>query len=217
MKFVEEKLGVELISYKFNKNYHFCRGHIGTTNFTPYLNQLPKIDLVYAALPRPQTFDFWYGMVDRDKIAHDKFIEGLTEIFKKVDADEYHIEVGKTNRAQVESFFKQWGKFSYFYEREILYSAPLNGKSQGMAKCRNSMETLIYSMHPVEIPDGKYSHDYVDQLLKSKTEKLTCFDPVIGKGLLVRSALRHGHSCYGSEMNINRLKCVFEYVLKNLS
>ena len=35
----------------------------------------------------------------------------------------------------------------------------------------------------------------------NRDQKINSFDPVIGKGLLSRYAIKYGHSCYGIDMN----------------
>ena len=211
----------KIIPYKINQDFYFCQGHIGISDFKPYLNEIPKIDINYCSLPKPETFALWYKLASKKRISHEQFFAGLIEIWKKIDADEYHIEVGQSNKQQVLDFFKHWDNFSYYYEREIWYSAPLNGKTSGMAKCRNSTQILVFSKKSMTTPDiteVKYSHEYVEYILKHSKhpKKLKCFDPVIGKGLLARSALKNGYSCYGIDMNPNRLKCTYEYIENSL-
>ena len=87
-----------LLFHKVSPDFFFCEGHIGRSDFSSFLSQLPKIDLVYAALPKPETFNLWYGLTDKNKISHSDFIEGLSFIFKSIDAKEYHIEVGESNK-----------------------------------------------------------------------------------------------------------------------
>ena len=204
---------IEII--QISPSYIFCHGEIGKSDFKPFLQKIPAIDLVYAALPKPENFPFWYKLAKRKKIAHSQFFFGLCEIWKEVNAPEYHIEVGPSNKQQVLDFFLKWKKFPYFYERELYYSAPLNGKTLGMAKCRNPTQILVYSMHPVDVPYVKYSHEYVEFIM-NRSERMKVFDPVIGKGLLARFALKNGHDCYGIDMNKERLKCTYEYLCNNL-
>ncbi len=208
-------LDTDIKLFQFSTSYIFCHGEIGKSDFKSFLEQLHPIDLVYAALPKPENFPLWYKLARRSKIPHKQFFSGLCNIWEKIDAPEYHIEVGPSNKQQVLDFFSDWKKFPYFYERDLYYSAPLNGRTNGMAKCRNPTQILIYSMHPVEIPDVKYSHEYVEFIMKRK-EKMNVFDPVIGKGLLARFAQKNGHNCYGIDMNYERLECAIEYIQNNL-
>jgi len=200
--------------FQISQSFAFCHGEIGKSDFKSFLEQLPPIDLVYAALPKPENFPLWYKLAKRVKIPHKQFFSGLCHIWEKVNAPEYHIEVGPSNKQQVLDFFSTWKMFPYFYECELYYSAPLNGRTKGMAKCRNPTQILIYSMHSVEILDVKYSHEYVEQIMKRKN-KMNVFDPVIGKGLLARFAQINGHSCYGIDMNYERLECTIEYIKNN--
>ena len=197
--------------FQISQSYAFCHCEIGKSDFKSFLEQLPPIDLVYAALPKPENFPLWYKLAKRVKISHKQFFSGLCHIWEKVNAPEYHIEVGPSNKQQVLDFFSTWKKFPYFYERELYYSAPLNGRTKGMAKCINPTQILIYSMHSVEIPDVKYSHEYVEQIMK-RQKAMNVFDPVIGKGLLARFAQINGHSCSGIDMNYERLECTIEYI-----
>ena len=208
-------LDTEIEIIQISTSYIFCQGEIGKSEFKSFLEQLPQIDLVYAALPKPENFPLWYKLARRSKIPHKQFFSGLCNIWEKLDAPEYHIEVGPSNKQPVLDFFSDWKKFPYFYERDLYYSAPLNGRTKGMAKCRIPTQILIYSMHPVEIPDVKYSHEYVEQIMKRK-KKMKVFDPVIGKGLLARFAQKNGHNCYGIDMNYERLKCTIEYIQNNI-
>jgi len=201
--------------YQVSPYFAFCFGEIGRSDFKNFLKQLPQIDLVYAALPKPENFPLWYKLAKRAKIPHKQFFSGLCKIWEGVNAPEYHIEVGPSNEQQVMDFFSTWKKFPYFYERDLYYSAPLNGRTNGMAKCRIPTQILIYSMKPVEIPEVKYSHDYVEMIMKRK-EKMNVFDPVIGKGLLARKKKKNGHNCYGIDMNYERLECTMEYIQNNL-
>jgi hypothetical protein len=202
-----------IYTHFINKDYFFCQGHIGRSDFSNYLNSLPKIDFCYSSLPKPENFSMWYNLADKDKIPHKEFFAGLIEIWKYIDADEYHIEVGKSNKQHVLTFFNAWKDFPYQYETKIYYSAPLNGITSAMAKMRNPTTMLVFSMHKVKLPHVKYSHEYLDSIL-NRLEELHCFDAVIGKGLLARYCLKYGHSCYGIDMNPDRLKCVYEYLKK---
>ncbi len=207
-------LDADIKTFKISPSFAFCHGEIGKSDFKTFLEQLPLIDLVYSALPKPENFPLWYRLAQRPKISHKQFFSGLCLIWAKVNAPEYHIEVGPSNKQQVVDFFSTWKKFPYFYERDLYYSAPLNGRTKGMAKCRNPTQILVYSLHPVEIPAVKYSHEYVEFIMK-RTEKMNVFDPVIGKGLLARFAQINGHSCYGIDMNYQRLECTFEFIRNN--
>ena len=204
-------LDTDIEIFQISPSFAFCHGEIGKTDFKSFLEQLPTISLVYAALPKPENFPFWYKLAQKSKIPHKQFFSGLCNIWEKVNAPEYHIEVGPSNKQQVLNFFSSWKKFPYFYEQDLYYSAPLNGRTSGMAKCRNPTQILVYSLHPVEIPKVKYSHEYVELIMK-RTEKMNVFDPVIGKGLLARFAQINGHNCYGIDMNYQRLECTFEYI-----
>ncbi len=55
---------------------------------------------------------------------------------------------------------------------------------------QKSHSILIYSLHPVEIPDVKYSHEYVEQIMK-RQKGMNVFDPIIGKGLLAGPSIIH--------------------------
>ncbi len=197
---------------KITSDHWLCQGEIGTTDFSPFLRILPQIDLVYAALPKPENFPFWYKLANKPRINHAKFFAGLTEIWRKLNAKEYHIEVGPSNKNQVMDFFNSWKSWKVQKEQGIRYSAPLNGNTAGMAKCRNATEILWYSDIEGEMPKGEYSHEYVENMLKDRSS-LNCFDPVLGKGLLMRMAVKYGHACYGIDLNENRLSCTREYVL----
>ncbi len=214
-------MNIELIDndikiFQISPSFAFCHGEIGKSDFETFLEYLPPIDLVYAALPKPENFRLWYKLAKREKIPHNQFFSGLCNIWKKVNAPEYHIEVGPSNKQQVLDFFSTWKKFPYFYERDLYYSAPLNGRTKGMAKCRNPTQILIYSIHHVKIPEVKYSHEYVEFIMKH-VKKMNVFDPVIGKGLLARFAQINGHHCYGIDMNRERLECTIEYIKNNQS
>ncbi|MHA1911628.1 MAG: hypothetical protein ACTSYA_08015 [Candidatus Kariarchaeaceae archaeon] len=206
---------IGLFTHKISPDFFFCEGHIGRSDFSHFLSQLPNIDLVYAALPKPETFNLWYRLIGKNKISHSDFIEGLNSIFKVINATEYHIEVGESNKRNILELFDNWNSFPYYYERELFYSAPLNGYSEGLAKCRIPTQIVVFSRKPLIIPDGKYSHEYLDQLM-NRNRQINSFDPVIGKGLLARFALKYGHSCYGIDMNSKRLECTCEYVKLNV-
>lgn len=201
---------------KITSDYWLYHAEIGKDDMSPLLRQLPKIHLVYAALPKPESFQMWYTLAKRPKLAHSLFAASLMRIWRFLDAEEYHIEIGSSNRQFVLDFFESWGKFPFFAEQDLCYSAPINGRSPGMAKCRNPTQIVAYSQKPITIPEVMYSHDYVAHILK-REPKIRCFDPVIGKGLLMRYAIRNGHACYGIEMNETRLQCADEYVRQALS
>jgi hypothetical protein len=201
---------------KISPDYWLYHGEVGKDDVSSFLSQLPKIDLVYAALPKPESFFMWYHLAKRPKLDHALFFASLTKIWRFLDAQEYHIEVGRSNRQFVVDFFESWGKFPYFVEQDLCYSAPLNGRTPGMAKCRNPTKIVAYSQKPITIPEVSYSHEYVAHILK-RSPKMRCFDPVIGKGLLMRYAVDNGHACYGIEMNESRLQCAKEYVQHALS
>lgn len=200
--------------FYFNENYRFCLGEIGRDDFTPYLESLPPIDMVYSALPKPENFPMWYSLAVKPKLSHEKFLTGLYHIWKALDAPIYHTEVGTSNKSQIIAFFERWGKFSYFYEQPLWYSAPLHAHTNGMAKCQNPTEIIVFSIDPFKMPQVKYSHDYVEQVLRKygTNSNLNCFDPVIGKGLLARYAKKYSHSCYGIEMNSARMNCTLKSI-----
>ena len=208
-------LDTDIKIFQISPSFTFCNGEIGKSDFKSFMEKIPSIDLVYAALPKPENFPLWYKLANRAKIPHKQFFSGLCKIWKEINAPEYHIEVGPSNKQQVLDFFSTWKKFPNFYELDLYYSAPLNGRTKGMAKCRNPTQILIYSLHPVEIPDVKYSHEYVEQIMKRR-KRMNVFDPVIGKGLLARFAQINGHNCYGIDMNYERLECTIEYIQNNL-
>jgi len=56
MKMVHLEIGVRI--YQITPSLVFCHGEISKSNFKSYLEQLPLIDLVYAALPKPENFLF---------------------------------------------------------------------------------------------------------------------------------------------------------------
>lgn len=205
-----------LQDYYINDQFWFYKGEIGVDDCLPYLQKIPRIDLVYAALPKPENFQMWYSLAKKQPITHETFLQGLFLILKEVDAPEYHIEVGETNRDPVRNFFKQWRKFKHEYEQELWYSAPLHTHTKGMAKCRKPTKIIVFSTQPKTFPQVKYSHEYVNEILKrmSKKKGYKVFDPVMGKGLLARYAKQWDHSCYGIDMNEKRLKCVMESILQ---
>ena len=201
---------------KISPDYWLYHGEIGKDDVFPFLSQLPQIDLVYAALPKPENFRMWYHLAKRPILNHALFSAGMIEIWRFLDAEEYYIEVGRSNRQFVVDFFETWKKFPYFAEQDLCYSAPLNGRTPGMAKCRNPTQILIYSKFPIVVPEITYSHEFVAHILK-RSSKLRCFDPVIGKGLLMRYAVKNGHACYGIDMNESRLQCASEFIRHALS
>ena len=200
--------------YKISPRFTLCNGEIGVDNFSEFLGQLPRIDLVYAAPPKPEYFSMWYGLMEKEKLPHGVFYSALFEILKIIDALEYHIEVGESNEQMMRSFFSEWKPFDH-QQRSLLYSAPTNHKNR-LTKCRKPTKIIVMSHHQVRMMPGRYSHEYLDQLL-DKPEKLNVFDPVIGKGLLARYAIKYGHSCFGIEMNPDRLNCTLRFITENLS
>lgn len=201
----------EIKIHRISQEFIFCEGHIGNSDFSPYLSQLPKINLVYASLPKPEYLPFWNNLVGRKKQDQLEFIQGLERILKTVDADEYHLEVNAGNKQEIVDVFENWGAFAHYTEMVIYYSAPLDGRTKGMAKKRIPDQMIVFSKYPIELPNVKYSHEYVEHITK-RAKKIVCFDPVIGKGLLARCAIKNGHSCYGIDMNSQRLECTYEYL-----
>jgi hypothetical protein len=194
-----------VVVHRVSSDFVFCEGEVGSDDFSEFLAGIPEIDVVYAAPPKREYMPMWYGLAGRRKLAHEAFMSGFFGILRAVDAPEHHIEVGASNGAAVRAFFASWRKFPHCYERELYYSAPLHARTDGVARCRHPTRVLAYSDHPVPVPPGKYSHEYLDGLLAGR-EKLRVFDPVLGKGLLARIAFRHGHACCGIEMNPKRLQ-----------
>ncbi len=203
-----------LRDFYLNDQYWFYQAEIGVDDCLPYLQHLPPIDLVYSALPKPENFPMWYSMASKPMLAHTEFLTGLFSVWKFLDAPIYHTEVGPSNRASIIGFFEEWGKFSFFDEQPLWYSAPLHPNTSGMAKCRKPTQIIVFSTQPITMPRVKYSHEYVRAILSDPLNKaaLKCFDPVLGKGLLARFAKQFNHACYGIEMNPRRLKCAFESI-----
>ncbi|MHA1681048.1 MAG: hypothetical protein ACTSUE_08570 [Promethearchaeota archaeon] len=213
-------IGKNIITFDVSNDFRFCLGEIGTSDFSPFIDTLPRIDICYAALPKPENFPMWYQLARKDKIDHPSFLHGLFDIFKNIDAREYHVEVGPSNRQQVETFFTRWGVHEKVKYRPHLYSAPLNGRTEGMAKCRVATGILVIGNDDLEPPsqeDVTYSHQYVQWLhhqMDTRDEPQAIFDPVIGKGLIFHGATGTDFSCFGIEMNPERLDCAMEYAIR---
>ncbi len=219
------------------ENMVLCQGEIGISDFSPFLELLPSVDIVYAALPKSETFPMWYKIAGKPLLAYDTFLERLFHLFRAFDADQFHIEVGATNIRQVREFFRTWGFFPYTFKKKLLYSAPLNGKTEGMAKCRNYTyilgfgrneweDTLINEVATRNREKYMYSHEYIQCLYKSIEDKpRVIVDPVIGKGVIFHTQdgamdrakfgeTPFSHAIYGIEMNMQRLECAMEYVIR---
>lgn len=196
--------------YDISEDFLFCEGEVGVDDFSGFLEKLPEINAVYSSPPKREYLSMWYQLAGREAISSESFYHGFFRVLQEVDAPEYHIEVGASNERLVRDFFEDWDIFSHQTEQEMLYSAPVDLTNR-LAKCRKPTKMLVFSRVPIEVPVAGYSHEYLDLLLQNR-EKMNLFDPTIGKGLLARCAVRYGHSCFGIEMNPDRLKVTLEFV-----
>lgn len=198
-----------MIKFYFRNGFSFCRGEIGIDDFSPYLSKLPKIDFVYCGLPKPEYFRYWYRDAGIEpKITYERYIELLGGIILELDSTEYHLEVNAGNRDLVLDLFR--GRNYTVQSMPILYSAPIDSISERYAKKRKIDEMLVLSRDTIDLPaSAKYSHEYLDFILRDK-KGLNCFDPAIGKGLLVKFCLKHGHTAHGIDMNSDRLRVAME-------
>ncbi len=179
--------------------------------FTAYLKSLPKIDFVYCGLPKPEYFRYWYRSVQKNpKITYKRYMGLIGEIILELNAAEYHLEVNVGNKDIVLEMFK--GRDYFQSSIPIYYSAPIDSRSNRYAKKRKQDEMLVFSNQPMKLPtDVQYSHQYLDHVLSNR-KPMVCFDPAIGKGLLVKFCLKHGHSAHGIDMNMGRLRVAMEMV-----
>ena len=191
--------------------FTFCHGEVGVDDFMPYLKTLPEIDFVYCSLPKPEYFKYWYKMVNQaPQISYKKYMQLTVEIMLLLNAKEYHLEVNDGNKNLVFDAFKGLG---FHHEvMPILYSAPLDSWSNRYARKRNWDEMVAFTLQEFKMPKVMYSHEYLDVVLERRSSSMNCFDPAIGKGLLVKMCLRHGHVSHGIDMNMDRLKVAIEMV-----
>ncbi len=197
-------------------NFSLCRGEIGVDDFSPYLESLPKIDFVYCGLPKPEYYRYWYStMKTKPQMNYEDYLLVVGDILVQLDAAEYHLEVNDGNKDLV---LKIFGNMDLnFKSMPILYSAPIDATSERYARKRKPDEMLVISKKTLQLPtSAKYSHEYLDQVL-ARPQKLTCFDPAMGKGLLVKFCLKYGHSAHGIDMNWNRLKVALEMIETSIS
>lgn len=187
-------------------------GEIGIDNFQEFISILPKIDIVYNAPPNQEMMSFWHQS-NPVPYTYEHFISSLADIYNEVDADIYAIECG-TNQQDIIDIL---GDYPYFQSMPITYSAPVYANSKRLAKKQIPYNLLIFSQHECEIDfDFKYSHEFLDQFLQTPAP-LNLFDPCIGKGLLLRYALKYGHMCHGIECSAKRLQCAIDYLERNNS
>ncbi len=87
-------LDTDIKIFQISPSFAFCHGEIGKSEFKSFIELVTPLDLVYAALPKPENFSLWYKLANRAKISHKQFFSGLCHIWKELNAPEYHIEVG---------------------------------------------------------------------------------------------------------------------------
>lgn len=166
------------------------------------------VDVVYNAPPNPDTINWWRGY-KQVTYTYEDFLRALFGLYDQADAEEYYIECGKVHPAIVGYFA---GRGLVMQERQILYSAPINGTGPGMAKRRVPYTLVVASKRPVPMPAGDYSHEAIADALSRHQPGETVFDPCLGKWLALRAAIARGMQCIGIEASTERLQCAIDWV-----
>ncbi len=181
-------------------------------DFTPFLQKIKPIDFVYCGLAKPDYFRYWYKLAGKPvSITYETYLESIIRMIAELKPKECHLEISK---GISDLFFGLADTLDYasIMTLPILYSAPTDHYSNRYAKKRNQDIMAVMSNSTLELPKTfTYSHEYLDQVLSIR-RKIRCFDPCIGKGLLTKFALKHGHSCFGIDMNYDRLAVAIKMV-----
>lgn len=74
---------------------------------------------------------------------------------------------------------------------------------------------IVFSSQPQIVPQEKYSHEYVREILKKKAKsgRIKVFDLLMGKGVLARVAKQWGHASNGVDMNENKRTFAIELII----
>ena len=194
--------------------FAFALGEIGVHDLTEFLDSLPRIRIIYNAPPNPEAVSFWHKY-EKVSYSYDEFWKALTTIYKAIKPDEFYVEVDSIKN-RVLDFFHKWKQYPFVEYRDLIYSAPLNGRTNGMAKRRKVTGVVIASKWKANTNFSyTYSHEFLNGVLNQKREYKVLFDPCIGKGLALRAALKYGYQCYGIEFSKDRLSCTLEYLERN--
>jgi hypothetical protein len=194
-----------------SNGFRFCKAELGKDDIDNYLDSILPIDFVYCSTPNAESMKYWYG----DKMkpsSYEDFFRVLCETCMAVDATEYHIEGGSNGRL-IQEFFLS--RFEYSMTRKIRYSAPRTSRGEGLVRRQIPYSLYSFSNKPIVDFRFDYSHEFLNEVLNTETV-LACFDPCIGKGLLSRYAVKYGHSCYGIDMNGERLRAAVQFIENNV-
>lgn len=178
--------------------YRLIQGEIGKDDLSDFVKGLPHVDVLYNAPPNPEMMSFWHKYEDVE-YDYETFFSELVRIYKTVDADICYIESGTNYDMLINSLW-----YKHVETFEITYSAP-------MAKRRVPYHLVVASKTPISLDfKFKYSDDLLNAVLNT-TKKMNVFDPCIGKGLLLKYAIKYGHCCYGIEYDQSRLDYALQH------
>ena len=189
--------------------FSFLVAQVGVDDPSEYLQNLPAIDFVYCAPPNPDSMSFWARLAGTRRLTYGQFFESFAKILDVVDASEVHLEVGRC-RPFVEEWATKKG-FPYQAESVTTYAAPTTARGKGMTRTKRTFARLSFGKSPLEDTSAGSSDSFLDTILANRPP-MVCFDPCIGRGLLSRYALKHGHTCHGIELNMERASAAAAFV-----